>query len=320
MTCMGPGFFMHKKRFWELGGMDENHGHWGQMGVEVACKAWLSGGKLMTNKNTWFAHFFRGGGVPEGHKSGFPYKLSQGAVDRAREYSDDLWLNNKWEKQTRDFQWLVNKFNPPTWEYKMVSEDRQKLFAKMYNHIHKRKHDSIWRGVPLWKFPTDIQLYHEVIHETKPDTIVEIGTASGGSSLYFQDMLDIINPGGKVITVDIRDRLQMKRDPRITYIIGNSNKRNVAAQVKKLVSGKCMVTIDGDHKRQAVKWDLHLYSPLVTKGQYLVVEDCYIDKGLFGPGEAKNWFLERYKGFKQTDRCSRYMVGMTMDGWLLKDA
>ena len=42
MCCMGPGWFMHKDRYWELGGMDENHGSWGQMGVEVACKAWLS--------------------------------------------------------------------------------------------------------------------------------------------------------------------------------------------------------------------------------------------------------------------------------------
>ena len=27
MTCMGPGWFMHLDRFWELGGCDERHGH-----------------------------------------------------------------------------------------------------------------------------------------------------------------------------------------------------------------------------------------------------------------------------------------------------
>ena len=53
MCCMGPGWFMHKDRFWELGGCDENHGHWGQMGVELGCKAWLSGGRMVVNKNTW---------------------------------------------------------------------------------------------------------------------------------------------------------------------------------------------------------------------------------------------------------------------------
>jgi hypothetical protein len=103
MTCMGCGWFMHLDRFWELGGMDENHGSWGQMGVEVACKAWLSGGSMKVNKRTWFAHWFRG-------HIGFPYKLTYSDEQKAREYSRDLWLNNKWERQTRKFDWLVEKF------------------------------------------------------------------------------------------------------------------------------------------------------------------------------------------------------------------
>ena len=81
-----------------------------------------------------------------------------------------------------------------------------------------------------------------------------------------------------------------------------------------------MVAIDGNHNRPAVKCDLHNYSPLVTQGQYLVVEDCYCNKGLWGPGEAKEWFLRRYKGFEQTKRCERYLIGVTMTGWLRKVA
>ena len=111
MCNMGPGWFMHKDRFWELGGMDEGHGGWGQMGVEVSLKAWLSGGALKVNKNTWFAHWFRGGGGP-----GFPYKITGNAVERARRYSRDLWLNDKWPLAKRKLKWLVDKFNPPGWE------------------------------------------------------------------------------------------------------------------------------------------------------------------------------------------------------------
>lgn len=111
MCCMGPGWFMHKKRFFEQGGCDENHeGGWGQQGVEVACKAWLSGGALMVDKNTWFAHWFRGGGGP-----GFPYPISGNTIERVRRYSRDLWLNDKWDKQVRSFKWLVDKFDPPGW-------------------------------------------------------------------------------------------------------------------------------------------------------------------------------------------------------------
>lgn len=111
MCCMGPCFFMHKKRFWELGGCDETHGGWGQQGIEVACKAWLSGGALKVNKNTWFAHWFRGG-----QAGGFPYPISSRVIDVARKYSKDLWLNDKWPGQTRKFKWLVEKFQPPGWD------------------------------------------------------------------------------------------------------------------------------------------------------------------------------------------------------------
>lgn len=111
MCCMGPGWFMHRDRFWEQEGCDEGHeGGWGQQGVEVSCKAWLSGGALKVNKKTWFAHWFRGGGGP-----GFPYPISGGIIDRVRAYSKDLWINNKWGKATRKFQWMVDKFTPPTW-------------------------------------------------------------------------------------------------------------------------------------------------------------------------------------------------------------
>lgn len=111
MTGQGACFFMHKDRFWELGGADEAHGQWGQMGVEVALKAWLSGGALKVNKKTWFSHWFRGGGGP-----GFPWPASGKAQEAARKYSQDLWLNNKWPLQKRPITWLVDKFAPvPTW-------------------------------------------------------------------------------------------------------------------------------------------------------------------------------------------------------------
>ena len=111
MTGQGACWFMHKDRFWELGGMDEAHGQWGQMGVEVALKAWLSGGRQIVNKKTWFSHWFRGGGGP-----GSPWPVSGRAQIRARKYSQDLWLNKKWPLQKKPISWLVEKFAPvPTW-------------------------------------------------------------------------------------------------------------------------------------------------------------------------------------------------------------
>lgn len=113
LSLLGACFFMGRDRFWELDGCDELYGSWGQQGVEVACKSWLSGGRLVCNKRTWFAHCFR----TQGGDWGFPYKISGNQVNHARKYSRDLWLNNKWPKQKHTLEWLIKKFAPvPDWD------------------------------------------------------------------------------------------------------------------------------------------------------------------------------------------------------------
>lgn len=112
MTSVGACFFMHRDRFWDLGGLDENHGSWGQFGVEVACKAFLSGGRHVVNKTTWFAHMFR----TQGGDFGFPYPLSGNQVDRARKYSQTMWKNDAWPLATRKLNDLLEFYKPvPGW-------------------------------------------------------------------------------------------------------------------------------------------------------------------------------------------------------------
>jgi hypothetical protein len=112
MGCLGACFLMSRERFWKLGGMDENHGSWGQMGTEVACKAWLSGGRLVVNKKTWFSHMFRTNNAG----FSFPYDISGKDVGKARKYSKDIWKNNKWSGAVRDLSWLIEHFKPvPEW-------------------------------------------------------------------------------------------------------------------------------------------------------------------------------------------------------------
>lgn len=127
MTGQGACFFLHRERFLELGGLDEAHGSWGQVGVEVACKAWLSGGRHLVNRKTWFAHLFRCG---DGQS--FPYQIHASDQQKARDYSIDLWSHNKWPQQVRPLEWLVEKFWPvPTWEQPDAETIQAFLAAKL---------------------------------------------------------------------------------------------------------------------------------------------------------------------------------------------
>lgn len=120
MCCVGACWMMERDRYWELGGLDEAHGSWGQMGVEIACKSWLSGGRQVVNKKTWFAHMFR---TQPGFK--FPYPNPGSQVSQARKYSRKLWVHNNWEGAIHPFSWLIDKFSPvPDWE--MGKEDESK--------------------------------------------------------------------------------------------------------------------------------------------------------------------------------------------------
>lgn len=112
MAGIGCAWLMQRKRYWDLGGLDEGHGHWGQMGVEIACKSWLSGGRQVVNTNTWVAHFFRCG-----DNSPCPWPMKEKDCEAARTYSIALWTGGQWPQQKRPLSWLADKFPfVPTWQ------------------------------------------------------------------------------------------------------------------------------------------------------------------------------------------------------------
>jgi hypothetical protein len=111
LSCLGACWFLARDWFFELGGLDEQHGSWGQMGTELACKAWLSGGRMVTNRRTWFAHLFR---TQPGF--GFPYPITAEQQEQARVYSRALWRGHRWPLAVHDLGWLLDRFWPvPGW-------------------------------------------------------------------------------------------------------------------------------------------------------------------------------------------------------------
>lgn len=112
MSLQGSCWMLTRDKYWELDICDEAFGSWGSQGIEVAVKTWLSGGRVLCNHRTWYAHMFR----TQGGDFGFPWPASGRQIDKAKKYAKDLFFNNKFPKQVRPLSWLVQKFWPvPGW-------------------------------------------------------------------------------------------------------------------------------------------------------------------------------------------------------------
>ena len=119
MSLQGSAFMLTREKYWELDICDEMFGSWGSQGLEVAIKTWLSGGRVICNHKTWYAHMFR---TKSANGFGFPYPQSGNQVNNAKKMAKDLFFNNKWDKAIRPLSWLVEKFDPP--EQYWSKEDR----------------------------------------------------------------------------------------------------------------------------------------------------------------------------------------------------
>lgn len=113
MSLQGSCFMCTRDKYWELELCDESFGSWGNQGIEVAVKTWLSGGRVLVNHKTWYAHMFR----TQGGDFGFPWPCSGNEVQKTKHKVKDLFFNNKWPKQKYPLSWLLEKFWPvPGWK------------------------------------------------------------------------------------------------------------------------------------------------------------------------------------------------------------
>jgi len=185
-----------------------------------------------------------------------------------------------------------------------------------------------WMGVPILKLPSDMWLYQDVIWETRPDLVVETGTNWGGSAVFFANLFDLMGTEGRVITVDIQRCPEgYPSHRRIQFITASSTASETVAAIRRQIRplDRVMVILDSDHREKHVREELRLYSPLVSPGCYLVVEDTNVNghpvHREFGPGpmEALRDFLASDLGANfESDRSKDDQFGFTFHprGWL----
>jgi len=169
-----------------------------------------------------------------------------------------------------------------------TDEELHGLLDKLYLLIIKYRYtyNFNWLERPIIQLPQDIIAMQEIIWEVKPDLIIETGIAHGGSIIFYTSILELIGGNGEVLGIDIdireHNRIEIESHPlfkRIKMLEGSSVDDGILKQVYNRVEHKecILVVLDSNHTHDHVLRELQLYSPLVTKGSYLVVFDTLIE-------------------------------------------
>ncbi len=206
----------------------------------------------------------------------------------------------------------------------LTMENNLKLRAKDIIRILQREiFKSTYFGVPAIKSPLDFWTYMEIIWETKPDVIIEIGTAYGGTTLALAHILDNIGKG-KVISLDVKHDTasKVREHPRIVLIIGDACESFL--KVSELINegDKVLIIEDSSHTYENTLKVLKTFSPLVTEDSYFIVEDSIRNHGVkfkdtkSGPYEAIEAFIKENKNFKIDRTKERFFITWNPKGYL----
>lgn len=200
------------------------------------------------------------------------------------------------------------------------------VFAFFVNKINTPS----WFGVGPMQEPSDIVMFQEVLYSTRPQVLIETGTAGGGMTQIFAEFMRRIHGAGNFRVITIERILEhpnvedLAKIPEISMIFGDSSDPEVVRQVQALIPEGWSVacTLDSDHSAYHVAKELDAYGPLVTPGQYLVVQDTYL--GLYfpvgdyvgGPLGAVEAFLIEHPEFEIDMYPQRWLITQNPFGWL----
>lgn len=190
-----------------------------------------------------------------------------------------------------------------------------------------------WMGVDTWKSPADMWNYQEILVELKPSLVVEFGTNAGGSALYFANVMRQIGEPFKVLSVDANLAPLnpiARRDPDVLFVESRSNVPAIAEEIQRLRAeypGKIFAILDSDHSKEHVLSEMKLLRPILTSGDYLLVEDSMLNGHPnlpgWGPGpyEAIEAYEEEFPNdyTHDVDRENKFGFTFAPNGFLIRN-
>ena len=195
-----------------------------------------------------------------------------------------------------------NQFNlkRESWAKSLYKDNKvRKLKKELYIAADKKNFCYLysWFGEPMLQTPDDILTIQEIIWETKPDVILEVGVAWGGMILLYDSLAKKCGIK-KIIGVDIFipkdliNRVFSKVDKNKVFLINDDSTSNETFNKIKKIIGKyknIMIHLDSNHTKKHVLDELLLYSKLCKKNNYIIVSDTIIEHIPKQKHRAREW-------------------------------
>ena len=334
LAVTGACLMMRLEVFQQLGGLDEEF-PLNYNDVDLCLKAHQAGYRNVVTPYAQLVHY-ESASRPKGIEPGELPKFQKKWNSYLRTLGEDPYYPTRRLVGNGD---KISDLDEPTQsrEKKQFNEEVTSVihtinkFSQLYYYlpIYNGKPTwqyTYWMGLPTLRCPLDLWLYQEIIHQQKPDFIVECGVAFGGTTAFLADTCKLIGLG-KIIAVDseIREQVRKKMSSydNIHLLEGNSVSQDIVNQIFEIASGKnVLVILGGDRTKNHVLQELNCYSKLVKSGRHLIVEATNINGHPvlpeFGPGpmEAVEEFLQHNSDFYSDEECHKSLITFNPKGYL----
>jgi cephalosporin hydroxylase len=150
------------------------------------------------------------------------------------------------------------------------------------SHLRKRDLESIqrgtlsysYKGIPCLKNPFDLALYTLLLTSIQPKTIIEIGSASGGSAWWFADQTKVLGLNTKIFSFDLNPPKDLVLE-RVDFL--RADILDLSKSELPFILESCLrpllVIEDGPHTYSGCRSALNFFHPYMLPGEYIVIED-----------------------------------------------
>jgi len=202
-------------------------------------------------------------------------RSSVGDARRAVDSPADVQASNRARRQLEPFLDLISgpRFLDPL--PRLRRPDKQVLAEmgaglKVFLAAQGKKDHLTWANRPLFKTAFDLAAYPMLIAELAPQSVIELGSGSGGSAVWMADIAAAHGVNPNIVSVD-RSPVSVG-DERITFLTGD------IAQLAELLPNELTATLPRpwlviEDAHVHVGSVLHFFDAHLAPGDYMIVED-----------------------------------------------